>query len=55
MHCAVNAHSVGFKNYEAMLCRGICLVAAYPEVHISHINAFSGQNVEFLNVKCGSA
>jgi len=41
MHYAVNAHSVGF-NYEAMLCTGICLVAAFPEVHISHINAFSG-------------
>jgi len=43
MHYAVNAHSVGFKNYEAMLCRGICLVAAFPEVHISHIMPSMGR------------
>ena len=38
--------------YQALLCS---LVAAFPEVHVSHINAFSGYNVEFFNAKSRSA
>ena len=46
-------HSVSIiKTSQLMLYRGI--IAVCSQIHTKHINALCGQNVELLDVKCGS-
>jgi hypothetical protein len=38
---------------QLMLCREITVVCS--EIHTKHINTLCGQNVQFVQVKCGGA